>query len=216
MQVKVLVADDHPLFRKGLVNSLNQYQDIEVVYEAKNGMEVIDWLKTNNGIDVILLDINMPKMSGLEVLKEIKLHSYHVKAIIISMHPPEAFICEVIEAGASGYLSKEENPEEIYNAIQSVVNNGFYFSEYTDRTLLNELFDKGLIPFIFPNTVLEFSYRELTIIKLISQEMTNEEIAKELHLGVRTVEGIRQELIHKVGARNAVGLILYAQKTRLI
>lgn len=214
MPIKVIVADDHPLFRKGIVSSIRKHKDIEIAFEAKNGKEVVEYLQSDSTADTLLLDLNMPLMSGMDVLDEIKRMSHPVKTIIISMGKEEEIIQKAVEAGACGYVSKEDDDSELYTAIDSVMRNGFYFSEMTNKAMLSYMLHRKQKP--DPFTEVHLSQRELKVIKYLSLEMTNEEIAKEMYCSIRTIEGIRQELIHKVGVRNAIGLILYAQKNNLL
>ena len=211
MAINIIVADDHHLVRRGLVAELNKHEDISVIGEAANGDTAMALLRSFPQ-SVLLLDLNMPKVSGMEVLGQIKDESINVKTIVLSMYDEEEAIIECIEAGAHGFISKEEEPAEIYVAIKSIVQNGFYFSDKTNKVMLNKLLKKNNISPTFPHADIEFSERELQFIRALSREMTTAEIAMEMHYSPRTIEAIRQDLIHRVGVRNAIGLILYAVK----
>ena len=211
MPVKVIIADDHPFSRKGIIAGLKDHENIEIVYEAKDGAEVMDWLRSNKAVDILILDLNMPRMSGYEVLEKIKELSYPVRTIVISMEWPDRIIKRIIGLGAHGYICKTDNPEEMYKAIEGVMQTGSYFSQTTNAALINTIFHKNSTP-ASDQEKIQFTTREIKIIDCIMREMTNEDIAKEIHLGVRTIEGIRSDLIQRVGAKNTVGLILYAQK----
>jgi DNA-binding NarL/FixJ family response regulator len=216
MLIYVLIADDHPILRKGIVAELKVYEDIKIVHEVQNGREVMDYISSGAHIDVLLLDLDMPKMSGMEVLAELKKLSKPINTIILSMHKDDDTIRRVIEAGAHGYICKEEGPEEIYRAIKSTMAQGFYFGDVSNKAMLHNLLHKDHAPLPLPDSKTDFTDRELKVIRYLSQEMTNEEIAKEMYLSIRTVEGIRQQLIQKAGVKNAIGLVLYAQKKQLL
>lgn len=209
MSISIIVADDHHLMRRGLIAELSKYEDISIQGEAADGDKVMSILRAGPPA-VLLLDLSMPRVSGMEVLQQIREESIDVRTVIVSMHDEENAIIECIEAGAHGFISKEEEPGEVYTAIKSVMQNGFYFNEKTNKVMLNKLLKKKHISPVFPKMNIEFSERELQFIKALSREMTTAEIAREMHYSPRTVEGIRQDLIHRVGVRNAIGLILYA------
>jgi DNA-binding NarL/FixJ family response regulator len=212
MPMKVMIADDHPFYRMGIAAGLKDHENIEIVYAAEDGVEVIDWLRADKPVDLLILDLNMPRMSGYDVLEKIKEHSYPVKTIVISMEAPDKIIKKIIEMGAHGYVNKTDEPEEMYKAIQGVMNNGSYFTKSAHAVLINSILHKNTTPAFNEEKIL-FTPREIKIIDCISREMTNDEIAKELYISVRTVEGIRSELIQRVGAKNAIGLVLFAQKS---
>lgn len=211
MSISIIVADDHHLLRKGLIAELSKYDDISILGEAADGDSALTLLRKSLP-SVLLLDLSMPKVSGMEVLAQLRKEAIDVKTVVISMYDEEKAIIECIEAGAHGFISKEEEPREVYIAIKSIVQNGFYFSEKTNKVMLNKLMKRNQISPVFAKKDVEFSDRELQFIKALSKEMTTTEIAEEMHYSPRTVEGIRQELIHRVGVRNAIGLILYAVK----
>jgi DNA-binding NarL/FixJ family response regulator len=215
MQIRILVADDHPFFRKGIISSLKHFDDITIVQECQNGAEVIDWIESNSNVDLLLLDFDMPKMSGIDVLQDIRSKKYPLKTIIISMHSADEIIHDIIAAGAHGYVSKDAEPEEMYNAITKVFAGEIYFNDSTNKALMNSLFIKSQISHV-PVSKITFSDRELTLIKYLSQEMSNEEIAANLNLSVRTVEGIRHTLIHRTGVKTSIGLVLLVQKEGLL
>jgi DNA-binding NarL/FixJ family response regulator len=215
MQIKVIVADDHPFFRRGIISGLKQYEDITVIYEAQNGVEVITYLESNKDVDILLMDMHMPKMSGLDALQDLREKANAIKTIIISMHRPEEILQDIIEAGADGYVCKDVEPEEMYKAIISVVNEGVYFSDPSNKAMVSSMVHKGKKLFL-SGPEIEFSERELTILKQIAEGGNNEEIAANLRLGIRTIEGIRQDLVHRVGVRNSIGLILYAERRGLL
>lgn len=209
MAIQVAVADDHHLLRKGIIAELSKYNDIAINGEAADGDAAITLLKTAPP-HILLLDLNMPKLSGMEVLQLIQKESIAVKIAVLSMHDEDSTVIECIEAGAHGFVSKNEEPDEVYMAIKSIAQNGFYFSERTNKIMLNKLLKKNLIMPVFEKTDISFTERELELIRALSHEKTTAEIAREMHYSPRTIEGMRQELIHRVGVRNAIGLILYA------
>ena len=146
MPIKVIIADDHPFSRKGIVAGLKDHENIEIVYEAKDGEEVMNWLMSNKDVDILILDLNMPRMSGYEVLQNIKELAYPVRTIVISMEWPDRIIKRIIGLGAHGYICKTDNPEEMYKAIEGVMHNGSYFSITASIALINTILDIDPIP----------------------------------------------------------------------
>lgn len=209
-QVKVIVADDHKLFRAGLISILSDFKKIKVIGEAADGQELLDMLPEKTP-DVILLDLNMPNVSGIEALPKISESFPDIKVIIISMLSTETHIARALQDGASGYLNKNAEPDEIQRAIENVINNGFYFSDSIGSSVVKQLakFRKPL-----PTDILDTKHipseTELQVLKFLCAEMTTAEIATRMYVSSRTVDGLRINLLKKTGARNIAGLVLYA------
>jgi DNA-binding NarL/FixJ family response regulator len=211
--IKVVIADDHTLFRAGVKTALSVKKDIELVAEADNGMQLLNLLKHIEP-DVILLDIQMPIMDGIATLPEIRKLYPHVKVIILSMHNDHSMISKLMEIGANSYLTKNSDSETIYNAIKTCYEQEFFFNELTNKALLTGLrtkrTDNGL-----PQEV-NLSEKELTILKLMCEEKTTKEIADLVDISPRTVEAIRDKLKTKTGAKSMAGLVMYAVKNGII
>jgi DNA-binding NarL/FixJ family response regulator len=195
-----------------LKTELSRYEDIEIAGEAINGDELFAIL-TSCPADICLLDLHMPKVSGMEVLDLIRCEKIKTNALVISADDEEKNIIRALTAGAKGYFVKgcDIDAMEIYNAISIISSGKFYFNELSASTLLTTQKQPGDV-----RQNVTFSSIELDIIRYISQEMTTTQIAEITHYKPRSIENIRQELIHRVGARSAVGLVIYALRHGLI
>lgn len=204
--IKVAIADDETLLRLGLKMLLENQGDIEVVYSAADGQEMLQYLMgPEDHPDLVLLDLSMPVMDGPDCLMTITQWEKHPKVIVLSSHYNSGIIRKMVSLGASAFINKNEKPDVIANAIRSVVNKGYFFDEYVYRLISkNGLGSKPV------DEVDELSAREKEILLLICEEFTNKEIGEKLHLSSRTVEGHRQNLLIKTGAKNTAGLIIYA------
>lgn len=212
--IRIALADDHKLLRSGLVSILQSNPQFKVVQEASNGQELLDGL-TEFSPDVILLDLEMPVLSGKETLEKIRSHNKKVKVLILTMHQSKAFMYQMMELGANGYLIKDTDPKEVITAIQKVHDSGFYFSDQLSMAMLSGISDpalkesKGLAEH-------GLSDRELDVLRLICKEMTTKEIGETLFLSPKTIEGYRKVLMEKIDARNMAGLVLFAVKHSLL
>ncbi|WP_183559334.1 response regulator transcription factor [Mucilaginibacter sp. SP1R1] len=213
-KIRIAIADDSTIFRDGLKVCLNQDDNLEVVLEAGNGAELLEGLQKNIA-DVILMDLKMPVMDGMEATREVKKKYKDIKVIAVTMYGDDNFVIHLMENGANGYLLKNADPPEIGKAIHAVHQNGYYFNDIVSTALLKKLVIKGNVKPSF-NTNIEFSERELEVLNLICNEKTTVEIGKEIFLSPRSVEGIRQRLIEKIGVRNTAGLVMFAVKNGII
>jgi len=202
--IKIIIADDHAIFREGLVALLTNEEDIDLVGEAQNGFEVLD-LVVNNKVDIILMDVEMPLKNGLETARELRKTHPEIKILVLTMHKSPAFVKQLLKAGASGYILKETGKEELLNALNTIAKGGQYHSAAVTRSVMESLHKKN-------RTTSHLSKRELQIIQLISNELTTNEIAKELHLSSMTVETHRKNIFLKLGVRNIAGLVKLAFK----
>jgi len=210
----IVIADDHKLFRKGLIALLSDFDFIGEIEEASNGEELLETLANTDLLpDVILLDLRMPVMDGLEAQQQIRKLYPDIKVIILTMEDDEQYILHLISEGVNGYLLKNADPDEMEKAIQKVMEQGFYFSED-----ISKLAFKGLSHKDKPATAvnLDLNERELQILELICNEFTATEIADKLCLSVRTIEGYRQKLIDKAGVKNIAGLVVFAVKNKFV
>jgi DNA-binding NarL/FixJ family response regulator len=212
-KINVIITDDHKLFRKGIIALLDDFDFIGETNEASNGAELLALLaKIKTLPDVILLDIRMPVMDGVEAHKNIRKLYPDIKVIILTMEDDEQYILHLISEGVNGYLLKNADPDEMEKAILKVVENGYYFSENISTLVIKGMVKKDLTE-VSPNV--DFNERELQILELICKEFTAGEIAEKLNLSVRTVEGYRQKLIDKAGVKNVAGLVIFAVKNNL-
>jgi DNA-binding NarL/FixJ family response regulator len=211
--IKVIIADDHALFRAGVKTALSVKKDVELIAEADNGMQLLNLLKHMEP-DVILLDIQMPIMDGIATLPEIRKLYPQVKVIILSMHNDHSMISKLMEIGANSYLTKNTDSENIYNAIKTCYEQEFYFNELTNKALLAGLRTRRTEPSLPQDANL--SEKETTILKMMCEEKTTKEIADLVDISPRTVEAIRDKLKTKTGAKSMAGLVMYAVKNGII
>jgi two-component system, NarL family, invasion response regulator UvrY len=208
--INILIADDHPLVREGLKKTLRSESDLNVICEASDGQGVLAQVEGNE-LDVIVMDISMPGMSGLDVLKELKLKYPKLPVIILSMHPEERFGIRAIKAGAASYLTKESVPEELIKAIRKVVKGGKYITPFLAEKLADEIESKG-----DEHLDKTLSDREFQIICLLASGKSTKEIAAELFLSINTVCTYRARILEKLNLKTNVELTHYAIQNRLI
>lgn len=214
--IKVAIADDHKIFRSGVINSLTPYGNVNVVFEAEDGEHLLQIIGQDVP-DVILMDLKMPKMDGIQATIKVKQLYPDVKVIILTMYEDDNFIVHLVENGANAYLLKNSEPEEIYEAICTTFDKGFYFNENVNLALLKKVLHKNKQQFkpAFSEKV-QLTEREMEVLQLICNELTTQEISEQIYLSPRTVEGLRQKLLEKMNVKNTVGLVVYAFRNGLI
>lgn len=214
--IKVIIADDHVLYRAGVKTALSAKKDIAVIAEADNGMHLLNMLKSIEA-DVILLDIQMPVMDGIATLPEIKKLNPGLKVIMLTMVDDHSMITKLMELGANSYLTKTSDSEIIYEAIRTCFDQEYYFNSLTNKALLSNLKQRN---FAGPQKLMQqeaqLSDKETTILRLMCEEKSTKEIADIVDLSPRTVEAIRDKLKVKTGSKSTAGLIMYAVKHKLI
>ncbi|AAZ27005.1 MULTISPECIES: response regulator [Colwellia] len=198
--IKVLLVDDHPLFREGLKHRLSLDDCIEVVGEAENGKQALELIKSLD-FDIVLMDINMPEMDGMYVLELIKEQDLDCKVLMLSMHDNKEYILGAMRHGADGYILKDVPGAELIEAIKKVISGKHYFSSEVTEILSKELAgeQRGIV-----------TRREQLVLRLISQGLNNKRIAQELNVSVRTVETHKRNIKQKLGIDSTVGLMRYA------
>lgn len=213
--IKVIIADDHVLYRGGVKNALSFKKDIKFLAEADNGAHLLNLLK---GIqpDVILLDIQMPVMGGIETLPEIKKLYPGIKVIMLTMVEDQSMITKLMELGANSYLTKTSDSEIIYEAIKTCYEQEFYFNSLTNKALLNNLRQKIPSSIKLQQEDATLSDKEITVLRLMCEEKSTREIAEAVDLSPRTIEAIRDKLKTKTGAKSTAGLIMFAVKNKLL
>ena len=205
--IRIIIADDHKMFRQGLVSTLGNEADITIVGEASNGKEVLQLLKKEQP-DVLLLDIEMPEMDGFDSMRALKEEKNKTKILVLTMHKSPEFIKNIIKAGASGYLEKEVGTKSLLQAIRTVHSTGTFYSPETSKLVLESMSDNYQSQQISP--------REKEIIKLIADQYTTAEIAEALFISKHTVESHRQNILLKLGLKNTAGLVKYAIQKGII
>jgi DNA-binding NarL/FixJ family response regulator len=212
-KIKIAIADDYKIFREGLKVSLSQDDNLHFLLEAENGEDLLKEIESRQP-DVIIMDLKMPIMDGMEATQLVRKKYPEIKVLVVSMYEDDKFIIHLMEIGANGYLLKNAEPDEIRKAIYAVHENGYYFNDLVNKALLKKLVLKNNIKPSFNENV-DLTEREMEVLKLICKEKTAVEIGKEIFLSPRSVEGIRQRLIEKIGVRNTAGVVMFAVKNGL-
>jgi DNA-binding NarL/FixJ family response regulator len=211
-KIKILLVDDHALIREGIKNSLMNHEHLDVA-EAVNGKEAIDQIAHTN-FDLVIMDISMPEMSGTEATSIITKKYPNLNVLMLSMHTDESHIREALKAGALGYILKNTDMEELLEAIVTVSNGEPYFNKEVSAKIMNQLV-RGKEN-NQSNGLSKLTNRETEILKLISEEYTNHEIADKLFISSRTVDTHRRNLIQKLQAKNTAGLVRYAIRNKIV
>jgi DNA-binding NarL/FixJ family response regulator len=213
-QIKVSIADDHKIFRDGIKMALKDRDYLKILWEAEDGKDLIHKLKLKQP-DVLLMDIRMPELDGINAINLIRKEYDGIKIIVLTMYDDQEMITKMMEMGANAYLTKTTDPEEIYQAILTCMNDDFYFNDLVNKAVLLKLQHKKTVRQYYPNPV-KFSEKELKILRCIAEDKTTEEISKEVFLSPRTIETIRQNMKQKVGAKTIAGLVMYAMRNKLL
>lgn len=211
-QYKVVIVDDHLLFASSLESLINSFEGYNVIFKAGNGAELQQKLAASiEKPDVILLDMNMPVMNGLETVSWLKQNHPEYKVLALSMEDDEDKILKMIRNGAKGYLLKDINPEDLKLALKQVIKKGFYYTEKINEILMDVVQGNHTSSDLY-----SLKENEITFIKLACSEMTYKEIADKMNLSPKTIDGYRQELFNKLNIKNRVGLVLFAIKHNLV
>ncbi len=210
----IALADDHVLLRKGLASLVSDL-DYTVLFQADNGEELIEKLKTNPDPDVVLLDINMPKKDGYETALWLKRNKPGIKVLALSMYDDENAIIRMLKNGARGYILKDAEPADLKAAIESLLHKGFYYSEMVTGKLIHTINAMDEEDDSTKNT-LGLNEKELKFMKLIATELTYKEIAEQMNLSPRTIDGYRDALFEKLNIKSRVGLVLFSIKNGLV
>jgi DNA-binding NarL/FixJ family response regulator len=215
--IKLGIVDDQILFLKGLKMLVNSFKNIELVLEALNGNDLLHALQEKQP-DVLLMDLKMPGMDGIEATEKVKASYPDIKIILLSMHDDEQLIAHLMKIGANGYLIKNEQPAIVEAAIHAVMEKGFYFNDYVSKAMMSSMqkANRKFSPESSLNDQVDFTKRELEVLNLICREHTTAEIAKQLFISNRTVESHRKNLLEKSGVRNMAGLVVYAMQNNLV
>lgn len=213
-QIRVAIADDHQIFRKGVILSMRSYTNIKFIFEAVNGEDLLNKIAIDEP-DVILCDLKMPIKDGIDTTKQITKDYPKIRVIILTMYEDERFVGHLMDCGAAGYLLKNTEPAEIRKAIQDVVSTGFFLNTFVNKVLIKKNYGKTKFnPSL--TTEIVVTEREKEVLTLVCMEFTATEIAKKMDISSRTVEAIKDRLMERFGVKNSVGLVFYAMKNQLI
>lgn len=212
--IKVALADDHKIFRDGIRMAIKDRDYIKIIWEADDGKDLLHKIKIKQP-DILLMDIRMPEMDGVNAIQLIRKEYDSLKIIVLSMYDDQEIITKMMEYGANAFLSKTTEPDEIYKAILGCMNEDFYFNDLVNAAVLLKLQNRKTVRRFYP-TAIKFNDKELKILKLISEDKTTEEISQNVYLSPRTIETIRQNMKAKVGAKTIAGLVMYAMRNRIL
>ncbi|MDP5170073.1 MAG: response regulator transcription factor [Bacteroidia bacterium] len=212
--IRVAITDDETLFRKGIRGLVEGFEGVEVSIEAIHGQDLLDQLTQASHLpDVALLDLNMPEMNGVETAKALQERFPDIRVIILSSYFSKAFIINMIELGASGYLPKNSLPVDVERTIREVAEKGFSYGDQVMEVIRENMVKKMVAK---PTFALQLTERETEILQLICEQYTAAEIAEKLFISPRTVDGHRNNLLQKLHCRNTAGLVVYALQNNLV
>lgn len=207
-KIKIALVDDHNLFRKGLIKLINlgdAQQRYNILFEADNGNQLKEKMKTPPFPDIILMDIDMPEIDGFEAVEWLQRTHGDIKVLVMTMLEKESAILRMLRMGVKGYIHKDIEVEDLHAALDSIAANGFYYSDAASEVLHQKL--NGL-----NNAPAQLSEKEREFIKLVTTDMTYQQIADKMHLSVKTIDGYREALFRKLDVKSRVTLALYAVK----
>ncbi len=213
--IRLAIADDHALFRRGLVSLFTNVPGIDLLYEANDGQDLVEKI-AQEAPDVVLMDLQMPRMDGIKATQYIRQHFPEVKIVILSMHDEDNFVTRLMELGANGYLLKDADPEEVQLAIRTVAAEDYYYGPFLTRVMHRKMLDKSRrkeSPLF--DAKANLTAREIEVLRLICEGHTTAQIADKVFLSDRTVEGHRNRIMEKIGAKNTAGMVVYAVKNNI-
>jgi DNA-binding NarL/FixJ family response regulator len=206
-QIKIAIADDHKIFRDGIKMALSNKENLKILWEAEDGRDMMHKIEIKMP-EVLLMDIRMPEIDGINAIQILRKEYQSIKIIVLTMYDDHQMISKMMEMGANAYLTKTTDPEEIYEAILTCMNEDFYFNDLVNAAVMGKLMQKKSVRQIYGDSLpITFSEKEIKILQLLSEDKTTEEISKQIFLSPRTIETIRQ---------NMKRLIMYAMRNKLI
>jgi len=214
--IKIAIADDHKIFRDGIKMALAGKENLKMLWEAEDGKDLMHKVAIKKP-DVLLMDIRMPEIDGINAIEMLRKEYEDIKIIVLTMYDDQQMINKMMEMGANAYLTKTTDPEEIYEAILTCMNDDFYFNSLVNNAVMGKLIQKKNVRQHYGSTVpINFNEKEIKILQLLAQDKTTEEVSKIIFLSPRTIETIRQNMKTKVGAKTIAGLIMYGMRNKLI
>jgi DNA-binding NarL/FixJ family response regulator len=214
--IKFAIADDHKIFRDGIKMALGDKENLKLLWEAEDGKDMMHKISVKLP-DLLLMDIRMPEIDGINALQILRKEYETIKIIVLTMYDDQQMINKMMEMGANAYLTKTTDPEEIYKAILTCMNEEFYFNDLVNQAVMGKLMRQKNVRQTYADSLpISFSEKELNILQLLSEDKTIEEIAKIVFLSPRTIETIRQNMKTRVSAKTVGGLLMYAIRNKLI
>lgn len=214
--IKFAIADDHKIFRDGIKMALGDKQNLKLIWEAEDGKDMMHKISVKLP-DVLLMDIRMPEIDGINALQILRKEYALVKIIVLTMYDDQQMINKMMEMGANAYLTKTTDPEEIYKAMLTCMNEEFYFNDLVNQAVMGKLMSKKNVRQTYGEALpISFSEKEMKILQLLSEDLTIDEISKIVFLSPRTIETIRQNMKTRVNAKTVGGLLMYAIRNKLI
>lgn len=213
--IKIILVDDEVLFRKGISFLLTREKNIEVLFEASNGLELMEFLKGDNPKpDIIIMDLKMPFLNGIEATKIIRRDFPDIKIIALTSYDSKSFIANMVDVGAVSYLVKNATPQELFATINEVAEKGFYYSDYVLNIIQKDIVSNKKTKCSFDTNFI--TSRELEVLQLICKQKSTVEIGEKLFISPRTVEGHRNNLLLKTESKNIAGLVVFAIQNELV
>jgi DNA-binding NarL/FixJ family response regulator len=215
--IKIAIADDHKIFRDGIKMALSGKDNLKMLWEAEDGKDMMHKIAIKKP-EVLLMDIRMPEIDGMKAIQIIRKEYEDIKIIVLTMYDDQQMISKMMEMGANAYLTKTTDPEEIYEAILTCMNDDFYFNDLVNKAVMGKLMQKKNVRQHYGNgnMPVQFNEKEIKILQLLAEDKTTEEISKIIFLSPRTIETIRQNMKTKVDAKTIGGLIMYGMRNKLI
>lgn len=212
-QISLAIVDDQELFRQGIIALMSKIPQVKLAADAASGAALLQYLATTSSLpDIVLMDMEMPGMNGIELNRALHQQYPDIKVIMLTLYDQGRYVFKMVEEGVCGYLSKSCSMEELQEAIVKVHTSGFFFTDLIKNALQQSSDFRKKQPLHFNNNVADLTLREKEIMNLICKEYTNAEIAEKLFISPRTVEGHRNNLLLKTGSKNTAGLVVFAIK----
>ena len=215
--LKLAIADDHELFRKGFISMLSGISDFEFILEAANGQELLDKMAIDTP-DIVFMDLQMPVMDGIQATEATFERFPEVRIIVVSMYNEDRFVIHMLEKGVQGYLLKDTSPDEVEKAIRRVADEGFYYNDFVSKAMHRKMVNRQHHKHpLFPNAAnVSLSVREKEVLQLICDGLSTTEISEKLFISVRTVEGHRLRILEKTGTKTTAAAVAFAYKNQLL
>lgn len=211
--IQIAVVDDHNLFRKGIINLIHSLgTEFEVVQEASNGTDFLSKLSSASLPDIAIIDLNMPHLNGYETTEKLNSLYPEIKVLILTMETDEFSVLKMLRLGIKGYLGKDVEPEELKQALEHIYEKGFHYNEFVTHKLIAAIQSPSSVRAIISN----LNDRELTFLKLATSELTYKEIADQMCLSIKTIDGYRANLFENLDVKSRVGLALFAVKYEIV